>query len=316
MINQWIRSAIHVSTAAALITLIGCHRHTSTPASLVAPTSLVTAPAPTLQPITDSKQFVSQKTLSDGLKIENLVLGKGPRPKAGQKVNVSYTGWLPNGTVFDSSHRHHQPMIFTLGQGQVIKGWDQGIAIMRLGGISQLIIPGALGYGESGMPAAGIAPNSVLIFRVHLLAIGHRHAPAQSLVATPVQATKFAPPVTDVKKFVFMQTLSDGLKIEDLAIGKGDVPSAGQHVIVNYTGWLTSGKVFDSSHLVHQPQIFRLGRGQVIKGWDEGMATMRVGGIRQLVVPAKLAYGKKGNAADGIPPNSILIFRIHLLGIE
>ncbi len=106
-----------------------------------------------------------------------------------------------------------------------------------------------------------------------------------------------------------------GLKYEDTVIGEGDVATAGQRVSVHYTGWLENGTKFDSSKDRNQPFDFNLGAGQVIKGWDEGVAGMQVGGSRKLTIPSQLGYGATG-AGGVIPPNATLIFEVELLGIS
>ena len=114
-------------------------------------------------------------------------------------------------------------------------------------------------------------------------------------------------------------TTPSGLRIIDVKPGTGPVPKAGQTVTVNYTGWLfvngKKGKKFDSSLDRGQPFSFTLGQGQVIKGWDEGLATMHVGGQRTLIIPPALGYGASGAGGD-IPPNSTLIFDIDLLSVK
>src|SRR5215467_3828749 len=106
-----------------------------------------------------------------------------------------------------------------------------------------------------------------------------------------------------------------GLQYWDTKVGNGPVAQSGQKVKVHYTGWLTNGKKFDSSVDRGQPFEFMLGAGQVIKGWDQGVAGMKVGGKRQLKIPPDLGYGAAG-AGGVIPPNAILIFDVELLGVQ
>ena len=106
-----------------------------------------------------------------------------------------------------------------------------------------------------------------------------------------------------------------GLEYWDIKAGTGAVAQSGHKVKVHYTGWLTNGKKFDSSVDRGQPFEFMLGAGQVIKGWDEGVAGMKVGGKRQLKIPPNLGYGAAG-AGGVIPPNATLIFDVELLGVQ
>lgn len=111
-------------------------------------------------------------------------------------------------------------------------------------------------------------------------------------------------------------TTVSGLQYEELVVGTGASPKTGQKVSVHYTGWLTNGKKFDSSVDRGQPFEFTLGRAEVIKGWDEGVASMKVGGKRKLTIPPELAYGDRNVGNGLIPPNSTLIFDVELLGIK
>ncbi|MBX7219864.1 MAG: FKBP-type peptidyl-prolyl cis-trans isomerase [Blastocatellia bacterium] len=104
------------------------------------------------------------------------------------------------------------------------------------------------------------------------------------------------------------------LIIEDMLVGSGNAPKAGDLVVVHYTGWLTNGKKFDSSVDRGKPFKFTLGFGEVIKGWDQGVASMRVGGKRKLTIPPELGYGNR--PVGPIPANSTLVFEVELLGIE
>jgi FKBP-type peptidyl-prolyl cis-trans isomerase FkpA len=110
-------------------------------------------------------------------------------------------------------------------------------------------------------------------------------------------------------------TTASGLKYTDTKVGTGAEAKAGQTASVHYTGWLTNGTKFDSSKDRGQPFSFRLGGGQVIKGWDEGVQGMKVGGTRKLTIPADLGYGARG-AGGVIPPGATLIFDVELLGVK
>jgi len=110
-------------------------------------------------------------------------------------------------------------------------------------------------------------------------------------------------------------TTSTGLVIEDLSEGSGAAATAGQHVTVHYTGWLTDGTKFDSSKDRGDPFDFPLGARHVIAGWDEGVQGMKVGGTRKLTIPSQLGYGARG-AGGVIPPNATLVFEVELLAID
>jgi peptidylprolyl isomerase len=110
-------------------------------------------------------------------------------------------------------------------------------------------------------------------------------------------------------------TTASGLQYRDVEVGTGESPKAGQQVTVHYTGTLTDGKKFDSSRDRNSPFTFIIGVGQVIRGWDEGVLSMNVGGRRILTIPADLGYGARG-AAGVIPPNATLVFDVELLSVR
>jgi FKBP-type peptidyl-prolyl cis-trans isomerase len=112
-----------------------------------------------------------------------------------------------------------------------------------------------------------------------------------------------------------LTTADSGLKYVDLKVGKGEPAKVGQLVMVNYDAWLANGTRFDSSYARREPFRFKIGAGQVIQGWDEGVVGMRVGGKRKLIIPPGLGYGEQG-AGDRIPPNSTLVFEIELLELK
>ena len=110
-------------------------------------------------------------------------------------------------------------------------------------------------------------------------------------------------------------TTESGLLIEEIRVGSGDTAVSGQFVSVHYTGWLTDGTKFDSSKDRDEPFEFPLGQRTVIAGWDEGVQSMRVGGVRKLTIPPHLGYGARG-AGGVIPPNATLVFEVELLAIR
>ena len=128
--------------------------------------------------------------------------------------------------------------------------------------------------------------------------------------ASPAAAPQAAPGATPTEV-----TLADGLKYTDEQVGTGAEAQAGKTAVVHYTGWLLDGTKFDSSRDRNQPFSFPIGAGRVIKGWDEGVAGMKVGGKRTLIIPPELGYGARG-AGGVIPPNATLKFEVELLDVK
>lgn len=135
--------------------------------------------------------------------------------------------------------------------------------------------------------------------------------PATKTAPTKKSATTATKPAAPAAAYV---TTASGLKYRDIVVGKGAEAKTGDRVACNYTGRFTNGKVFDSS-MGRGPYEFTLGRGEVIKGWDEGVTGMHVGGKRRLIVPPNLAYGSQGMGGV-IPPNSTLTFVVELVKIK
>ena len=238
-------------------------------------------------------------TNPSGLQFEDTIVGEGKEAKSGHDVTVHYTGWLYNegikGAKFDSSRDRNDPFQFELGAGMVIGGWDEGVQGMKIGGSRTLVIPPELGYGARGAGGV-IPPNATLMFEVSLLGLAGGDEPVD----------------------LDLQTTASGLQFQDTVEGSGEEAKAGQRVSVHYTGWLYKdgmrGKKFDSSKDRGQPFRFKLAGGEVIRGWDEGVQGMKIGGTRMLVIPSELGYGTRG-AGGVIPPNATLLFEVELLGV-
>ncbi len=261
------------------------------------------------------------KEVSAGVKTRDLKEGTGEPCPPGAKVKAHYTGWLTDGTVFDTS-KDRQPLERTLSSDPetgVIQGWQEGIAGMKVGGIRKIVISPDKGYGSRGAPPK-IPGGSTIIFEVELLGFTPPH-PRRS------------PPPTDLNKMVDGSTPnaedselkslgSEGLKYRDIKEGDGPEANAGDTVLVDYIGWLASnGRMFDSSWKPgREPLLAALGTPKsrealpVIKGWQQGMVGMKVGGIRKIVIPPALAY--RDEPKGDIPPNSTLVFEVELLGIK
>ncbi len=156
------------------------------------------------------------------------------------------------------------------------------------------------------------------MFRVFLITLGLIMTLSASSSTTAV-AADMAPdaPLTgeQMAALPMQVTTPSGLQYTDLKVGDGASPRAGQKVTVHYTGTLTDGKKFDSSRDRGSPFTFTIGEGQVIKGWDEGVIGMKIGGHRILKIPADLGYGARG-AGGAIPPNATLLFDVELLSVR
>lgn len=237
----------------------------------------------------------NEKTTVSGLKYTIDQQGNGKQPTIGDTVIVHYTGKLTDGSVFDSSVNRGQPFSFKLGVGQVIRGWDEGVALLKIGDKATFTIPSELAYGEQGAGGV-IGANETLIFEVELLEIKE--------TLKPVDVTG--------KEAV---TTESGLKIVKLNETAGATPTAGQIVSVHYSGFLTDGSLFDSSVERAAPFSFPLGQGQVIQGWDEGIGMLRIGEKAQLEIPYHLGYGEQGHPPV-IPSKATLIFDVELLGAQ
>jgi FKBP-type peptidyl-prolyl cis-trans isomerase len=237
----------------------------------------------------------ASKTTS-GLASKVLAPGTGKtHPSPTDKVKVHYTGWTTSGRMFDSSVTRGEPITFPLNG--VIPGWTEGVQLMVVGEKRRFWIPAALAYGEH--PRGG-QPAGDLVFDVELLDITAAPKPPavpEDVKAAPASAKKTA----------------SGLAYRALSPASGTVhPTVASRVVVNYSGWTTDGKMFDSSITRGEPA--RFGLGNVIKGWTEGVQLMTKGQKMRFWIPATLAYGDKPSRPGA--PAGPLVFDIELIDFQ
>ncbi|MGB0389072.1 MAG: FKBP-type peptidyl-prolyl cis-trans isomerase, partial [Ardenticatenaceae bacterium] len=260
---------------------------------LSTPDSIKAVKEPQPRP-TETEALPNAVTFSDsavqwgnGLRYEDLVDGEGAEAKANDLLTIHYTGYFEDGTLFNSS-TSSGPYSFLLGAGQVIKGWEEGIGGMKVGGKRKLLIPAELAYGQMG--SREVPPNSTLLFDIQLLNIEPLPSPAV---------------VESYKK------RENGMKMAILQEGDGAEAVSGDLISYNYNAWLENGVMFDNSTQSEVPVEAVLGQS-ALASLDEGIEGMKVGEVRQLRLPPELAYGEQG-LPNYVPPNSTVIFEIHLL---
>ena len=223
------------------------------------------------------------------------VLGTGTLASNTNLVGIRYTYWLYSasaadhkGTKIDSNVSSATPYVFTLGAGIVLKGLDQGVAGMKIGGQRTLIVPASLALGATGSTA--VPPNAGLVFDVQL---------------TDVQALAEAP----------------GYATSDTVVGTGATAATGATANVKYSAYLYSSAAADHKGILVDTNTtattnfsFKLGAGQVITGFDQGVTGMKVGGKRDITMPSVLAYGSTGSGS--IPANSGMVFTVELISLQ
>lgn len=238
----------------------------------------------------------AQKTAS-GLASKVIEKGSGKEhPEPQDVVEVDYSGWMTDGTLFDSSVKRGQPAKFPLNR--VIPGWTEGVQLMVVGETRRFWIPAALAYGDTPKRPGG--PHGMLVFDVKLLGITKGPKPI------PAPADVKAPPAS-------AQKTASGISYLVIQKGTGTKhPKATDQVEVHYTGWMTDGKMFDSSVVRGKSAEFPL--NQVIPGWSEAVQLMVEGEKTRFWIPGKLAYGDTPSR-PGVP-SGMLVFEIELIKIK
>jgi FKBP-type peptidyl-prolyl cis-trans isomerase len=244
-----------------------------------APADVAAAPADALR----TESGIAYKVLQAGSGTEH--------PTATGEVEVHYTGWTTDGSMFDSSHKKSKTIKFALNR--VIAGWTEGVQLMVQGEQTRFWIPENLAYkGRSG------APSGMLVFDIELVSI------------VPSLSNRFPAPDDCAEAPVDALRTASGLAYKVIKAGTGaSHPEESSRVQVHYTGWQTDGKTFDSSYKKGRPATFPL--TAVIAGWTEGVQLMVTGETTRFWIPEELAYkGKPGR------PSGMLVFDIELLEIQ
>ncbi len=253
----------------------------------------------TTKPDTSKLKF---KETPSGLRWADLAAGAGDPVVEGSTASVHYSGFLEDGTKFDSSVDRCQPFdVKNIGRAPVIPGWNEGLVGMKAGGRRVLVIPPGLAYGSEGRPPV-IPQNATLTFEIEVLSISPPPKAPEPMTFPEIATLK-------------LTSNPSGLRWADVRPGKGAEIKKGSTAALHYTGWLESGKEFDSS--VPRGETFDLrdiGNSPVIPGWNEGLVGIKEGGRRVLVIPPDLAYGASGYPPV-IPPNSTLVFMIEAVKV-
>jgi len=265
---------------------------------------------------------ITTPPLESGLIFIEEKRGSGPHPKVDEMVTIGLIVKLVDGTLIFSTDDRGEPFEYQYGQKFDTDGLEEGVGMLRKGGKATLIVPQHIAYGAEAKGQM-IQPYSTIIYEVEL--ISTRSKEAYDKEREEMQAKRQAE--TEGRKMnekalrdkyladngITVAPTASGLYFIETEKGTGAKAVAGSSVQVHYTGKLLDGTVFDSSVERGQPFEFRLGAGNVIKGWDEAIAMMNEGGKATLVIPSEIGYGERDSGT--IPPFSTLVFDVELISV-
>ena len=262
--------------------------------------------------------------LESGLYFIEQVKGNGRKPAQGDIGRIHFKVSDLNGRVFFNSFEQGEPMRYEAGKEFDNKGATEALTLMTVGSKATAIVPSSLAFGEQGRGQM-VPPYTTLLYEFEMISFqtkaqfekeqkdAQRKAEAEKEQAKAEEAGKLLNYVKN--NGVKVKPTASGLYYIETLAGKGNNPVAGSKVKVHYTGTLLDGTKFDSSVDRGHPFEFVLGQGQVIKGWDEGIALMKKGGKARLIIPSSIAYGPDGRMPT-TPPSATLIFEVELIDFQ
>ncbi|MEN8224569.1 MAG: FKBP-type peptidyl-prolyl cis-trans isomerase [Bacteroidota bacterium] len=266
---------------------------------------------------------ITTEPLASGLIFIEEKKGSGSNPKAEEMVSVNLTVTLVDGTKIFSSEDRGEPFEYQYGQNFDTPGLEEGVGMMKKGGKARLIVPHQIAYGAEAKGQM-IPAYSTIIYDVELVSMRSKEAYDKERAEKQAQQQALEDQRKNDEKSLRDKYIADnninvmptasGLYYIETEKGTGEKAMPGNTVTVHYTGTLLDGTKFDSSLDKGEPFSFRLGVGQVIKGWDEAIAMMNEGGKATLVIPSEIAYGSRDSGS--IPAYSTLVFEVELIKVE
>jgi FKBP-type peptidyl-prolyl cis-trans isomerase len=266
---------------------------------------------------------ITVKPNSMGMYIIETKAGTGTKIDSGCHVKMNYKISLLDGKEIYSSYDRPQPIKFEYGKPIDTRGFGYGLSTLREGSRARFLVPSSLAYGYRGSGGV-IAPYQPIIYDVEILEVKTKaeyekqQADDQKAEQMMLDSLKKDEPIQREKylqdNHITVKPLPSGLYYIPVLTGTGPKAESGKTVKVHYTGKLLNGRIFDSSRKRPNPLEFMLGRGQVIKGWEEGISMMRQGGKATLIIPSTIGYSDRDMGV--IPPYSTLVFDVELIEVK